>query len=130
MHPENYSPLCHASTTSANEYSTTTQVKAKKKKKKATNFFLCFRSFDVVGSEPGRPSRNVFTYVAVGEREGEVFPKVVPVLSSLATLDNEGDDEKCRSTQKEKKTRCGFYQVLKAVLFKTKLVSCFLLLNL
>ncbi|XP_018507560.2 uncharacterized protein LOC108868601 [Pyrus x bretschneideri] len=122
MHRENYSPLCHASTTSANGYSTTTQVKTKKKKKKATNFFLCFRSFDVVGSEPGRPSRNVFTYVAVGEREGGVFPKVVPV-SSLATSDNEGDDEKCRSTQNEKKTRCGFYQVLKAVLFKTKLVN-------
>ncbi|KAB2604783.1 suppressor protein SRP40-like [Pyrus ussuriensis x Pyrus communis] len=122
MHRENYSPLCHASTTSANGYSTTAQVKTKKKKKKATNFFLCFRSFDVVGSEPGRPPRNVFTYVAVGEREGGVFPKVVPV-SSLATSDNEGDDEKCRSTQNEKKTRCGFYQVLKAVLFKTKLVN-------
>ncbi|KAM1057373.1 hypothetical protein ACFX2A_031326 [Malus domestica] len=123
MHRENYSPLCHASTTSANGYSTTTQVRTKKKKKKATNFFLCFRSFDVVGSEPGRPSRNVFTYVAVGEREAGVFPKVVPVSSSLATSDNEGDNEKCRSTQKEKKTRCGFYQVLKAVLFKTKLVN-------
>lgn len=131
MHRENHSPLCPPSTTNANRYSTTTQVKTKKKKIKITNFFSCFRSSDVAGLEPGRLPKNVFTYMAIGNKESGVFLKMVPVSSSssLATSNDEIDDEKCHSTQQEKKGRCGFSQVLKAVLVKTKLVGCFLFFN-
>ncbi|XP_008386084.2 uncharacterized protein [Malus domestica] len=123
MHRENHSPLCPPSTTSANRYSTTTQVKTKKKKNKITNFFPCFRSSDVTVLELGRLPKNVFTYMAIDDKERGVFPKVVPMSlsSSLATSNDEGDDEKCHCTQQEEKGRCGFSQVLKAVLVKTKL---------
>ncbi|XP_050109747.1 uncharacterized protein LOC126588681 isoform X1 [Malus sylvestris] len=123
MHRKNHSPLCPPSTTSANRYSTTTQVKTKKKKNKITNFFPCFRSSDVTVLELGRLPKNVFTYMAIDDKERGVFPKVVPMSlsSSLATSNNEGDDEKCHCTQQEEKGRCGFSQVLKAVLVKTKL---------
>nr|XP_028944810.1 uncharacterized protein LOC103448597 isoform X3 [Malus domestica] len=125
MHRENHSPLCPPSTTSANRYSTTTQVKTKKKKNKITNFFPCFRSSDVTVLELGRLPKNVFTYMAIDDKERGVFPKVVPMSlsSSLATSNDEGDDEKCHCTQQEEKGRCGFSQVLKAVLVKTKLAK-------
>lgn len=77
------------------------KAQVRQKKKSAVKFFLCFRSDDVV------------------------FPRVVPVVSSSTTTsDSELDVVKC-SNQQRKPGRHGFFHVLKAILFKTALVSFF-----